>query len=175
MSLYEIHSMAWTSSTISSCSAQIGGGISINNAFGAIAITNLHMDACSASESGGGIRAKNAALELTSVAFSNCSAGDGRSHDLFLDSGASATCSATCTPGLFAAKDAWACSEPYQAAAYDTDTDTLVDCEPYCLSSNIDCEVCGADTFLSASMITADGSAECGECYRNVTQRMINE
>ena len=102
-------------------------------------------------------------LDLSSVAFTNCSAGDGLSHDLSVNFGASATCSATCTPGSFAASNAWTCSDPYQAVAYDFDTNTPVDCKPYCLSAATDCEVCSVDTYLSGSMIMADGSAECGE------------
>ena len=164
MNLYEIEFMAYTSSTISSCTAQIGGGVSITRPLGAIVITIVEMLACSATAGGGGMQADSAGhIDLTSVAFFNCSAGDGQSHDMILQSGASVTCSATCTPGSIAGTgDPWACSDPYQAIAYDSQTNATVECMSYCRSAVTDCEVCSDDTYLSGSMITVDNRAQCG-------------
>ena len=157
--------MNYQSSTITSCEARSGGGMYITTTSATITVTDVHMVLCSASEGGGGVSAiGDADINLISVGFWNCSAGEELSNDIALDNGASTTCTPTCTAGTFAATDPWECSNPYQAVVYDFDSEVSVDdCMPYCLSAVQDCEVCGADKYLSASEITADGNAQCGE------------
>ena len=163
-----IDSMAYESSTISSCYAgEQGGGMYIWDVSNGITMTSIRLQSCSAAFNGGGIDIFGSVkLDLISVDFSQCWAGDvEQSHDIIIDSDSSAKCTATCTPGTFPPSNSLECSNEYTAKMYDNGIgQSSDDCQPYCLSAATDCEICGEDTYLSASMLTADGaSTQCGE------------